>query len=96
MSLKQFKEKALSRFTKEITDLFFCFIENDRELLQDYLRIIGENDLDTINQNLGRAVMEWFRLENRVKNSKPIINLRPKSKLIKNYTEHIRILRRSN
>jgi hypothetical protein len=85
MNLQDFKEKALTRFTREITDIFFCYIENDEELLQDYQRIIGrEGDLDTTNKKLGEAVKSWFRLENDNENRDP------KSKLIRSYTKHIR------
>jgi len=86
MTLDEFKKEALSAFTKEITDIFFCFIENDRELLQKYLRVIGrEADLDTTNTALGRAVKEWFKLENDGENEEP------KSRLIRSYTKHIRM-----
>lgn len=85
MTLNQFQQKALSQFTKEITDIFFSYIENDKELLQDYLRVIGgENTLDNTNMTLGAAVKEWFGLENGNENSNP------KSKLIRSYTEHIK------
>ena len=83
MTLAEFQEEALSRFTKEITDIFFSFIENDRELLQDYLRVIGrEDNLDNVNRRLGAAVKAWFSLENGAENSAP------RSKLIRSYTEH--------
>lgn len=85
MNLNEFKEKALTQFTKEITDLFFLFIENDEELMHDYLRVIGrEGDLDTTNKRLGEAVKSWFRLENGE------VNQEPMSKLIESYTEHRR------
>jgi hypothetical protein len=85
MNLNEFKEKALTQFTKEITDLFFLYIENDDELMHDYLRVIGrEGDLDTTNKKLGEAVKSWFRLENGE------INQEPMSKLIESYTEHRR------
>ena len=85
MNLEEFKVRALSRFTREITDIFFQYIENDKELLQEYLRTIGrDSDLDTVNKALGLAVKEWFALEN----GNEISN--PQSKLIRSYTEHIR------
>ena len=63
--LKDFQDKALRQFTREITDLFFRYIENDEELMHDYLRVIGrEADLDTTNKKLGMAVKSWFGLEN--------------------------------
>jgi hypothetical protein len=86
MDLNEFKEKALRRFTDEITDLFFQYIENDRELMLDYLSAIGrDSDLDTVNRDLGRAIKDFFDLENLPENKKP------KSKLIKTYTRHKKI-----
>jgi len=83
MTLRQFQQRALTQFTREITDIFFCYIENDEELLQDYQRVIGrDSDLDTTNKALGAAVKEWFHLENGD------VNPNPKSKLIRSYTEH--------
>ena len=85
MTLNQFQQKALSQFTKEITDIFFLFIENDKNLMHDYLRVIGrDSSLDETNMALGAAVKQWFGLENGVENRKP------KSKLIESYTEHIK------
>ncbi len=85
MNLQDFREKALTRFTREITDIFFCYIENDEELLQDYQRVIGrDSNLDETNMSLGAAVKEWFHLENGD------VNPNPKSKLIRSYTEHLR------
>jgi hypothetical protein len=85
VNLNEFKEKALTQFTREITDLFFLYIENDEELMHDYLRVIGRDvDLDTTNKKLGEAVKSWFRLENGE------VNQEPMSKLIESYTEHRR------
>lgn len=83
--LQNFEEKALRQFTKEITDLFFLYIENDKSLMHDYLRVIGrDSDLNITNKALGKAVKEHFHLNDGTKNSKP------KSKLIESYTEHLR------
>ena len=73
MDLNEFKEKALGQFTREITDLFFLYIENDDDLMHDYLRVIGrESDLDTTNKKLGEAVKSWFNLENGEINQEPM------------------------
>jgi hypothetical protein len=81
--LQAFEEKALKQFTKKITDLFFLYIENDEDLMHDYLRVIGrEGDLDTTTKKLGEAVKSRFILENGE------INRKPMSKLIESYTEH--------
>jgi len=85
MTLQQFQQRALEQFTREITDIFFCYIENDKKLLQDYQRVIGrDSNLDETNMSLGAAVKEWFHLENGNEKRDP------KSKLIRSYTEHIR------
>ncbi len=85
MELAEFREKALKNFTKEITDIFFCYIENDRELFQDYLQVIGrQGDLDSTNMALGKGIKEQFELENDDECSNP------KSRLIRSYTEHIK------
>ena len=83
MTLNEFQQHALSEFTREITDLFFCYIEDDKDLMQEYLRVIGrESNLDATNRNLGLAVKEWFNLENGDENKEPL------SHLIRSYTEH--------
>jgi len=83
MTLQQFQQRALTQFTREITDIFFSYIENDEDLLQDYQRVIGrDSNLDETNMSLGAAVKEWFHLENAN------VNRDPKSKLIRSYTEH--------
>jgi|WetSurMetagenome_2_1015567.scaffolds.fasta_scaffold262016_2 hypothetical protein len=83
--LQSFEDKALKQFTKEITDLFFCYIQDDPNLMHDYLRLIGRTgDLDTTNQKLGKAVKSWFKLKDGKENKEPM------SSLIESYTEHIK------
>ncbi|MFC1958397.1 hypothetical protein ACFLV6_00520 [Chloroflexota bacterium] len=85
MTLQQFQQRALTQFTREITDIFFSYIENDEDLLQDYQRVIGrDSNLDETNMSFGAAVKEWFHLENGY------VSRDPKSKLIRSYTEHTR------
>jgi len=83
--LRAFKDRALTEFTREITDLFFGYIESHETLFPEYQRIIGrERDLDTTNRYLGAAVKEWFALRDLQENDSP------KSRLIRSYTEHCR------
>lgn len=84
MTLDEFKDHALESFTREITDLFFRYIEDDKNLMQEYLRVIGrESDIDSTNKRLGLEVKDWFNLDNVQENRNP------KSKLIRSYTEHV-------
>ncbi|MFC2072316.1 hypothetical protein ACFLUU_06370 [Chloroflexota bacterium] len=56
---QQFQQRALTQFTREITDIFFSYIENNEDLLQDYQRVIGrDSNLDETNMSLGAAVKE--------------------------------------
>lgn len=47
-----------------ITDEVFLFIQNDHELMYDYLKLVEANTLKTVNQKIGRAIKEKFGLTN--------------------------------
>ena len=89
MDLNEFLNEALEDFTREITDQFFLFIENDQNLFQKYLRVIGrDSNLDQTNLQIGKRVKNYFGLDD-IKVDDEIIECKtPKSKLIKSYTEH--------
>ncbi len=90
MNLHDFEIEALEKFTKEITDQFFLFIENDRELFQKYLKVIGRaSNLDQTNITFGKRVKDYFSLGNiEDENNKPVECKTPRSKIITSYTEH--------
>ena len=77
-----FAQNVVSRFYEELTDLVFLYIENDRELMHQYLRLVSESNLDTVNKALGKKIKEKFGVENLD------VNRSPKSKLIQSYTKH--------
>lgn len=83
MTTEEFAQKVTDRFNEELTDLVFLYIENDAELMHDYLRLVSDKDLDTVNKALGRKIKEKFGVENLDRNNNP------KSKLIQSYTKHI-------
>jgi hypothetical protein len=60
----KFAEKVLSEYCKRITDEVFLLIAADRELMQEYLRLVESSGLDTVNRWIGRKVKERFGLEN--------------------------------
>lgn len=82
MTTEQFAQKVTDKFNEELTDLIFLYIENDAELMHDYLRLVSDKDLDTVNKALGRKIKEKFGVENLERSNNP------KSKLIKSYTKH--------
>ncbi|MBK7380303.1 MAG: hypothetical protein IPJ03_15170 [Ignavibacteriales bacterium] len=77
--IKYLSEKAINLFSKRITDEVFLMIENDRELLQEYLRLVSDTKWDTVNQTIGKMVKQRYQLTNADRNYKP------KSKLIKSH-----------
>lgn len=60
----EFTGIALSRFSKSITDKVFLMIQNDKGLMHDYLRLVETHGLDTVNQQIGKAIKNRFDLSN--------------------------------
>lgn len=88
MSIKDFNEKVISRFTDEITDMVFQYILDDEELMDIYLDLISEHDRKTVNSQLGKAIKIRFNIDNISVNGE-IQKGDPKCVLIKtNYTRH--------
>lgn len=81
MDIKDFTDKVLERYTKQITDEIFCFIQNDRELLHEYMLLLNSHSLDTLNINIAKRIKDKYDF----KSGK--INKEPKSNLIQSYTE---------
>ena len=82
MTTEEFAQKVADKFNEELTDLVFQYIENDAELMHDYLRLVSDKDLDTVNKALGRKIRERFGVDNLGRSNNP------KSKLIQSYTKH--------
>jgi hypothetical protein len=60
--IAKFTEKTLSRFSKSITDEVFLLIQNDKELMYEYLKLVETHGLATVNQQIGKAVKRRFDL----------------------------------
>lgn len=56
--------EAIRRMNKRITNEIFLIIQNDRDLMQEYLRALENNTLDTVNQTIGKEVKNRYGLEN--------------------------------
>jgi hypothetical protein len=73
--LQQLERRALEQFTQEITDLFFLYIENNKDLLQEYQRVIGRyTTLDAANISLGGLLKSGSDLTIYRKISDPKVN----------------------
>lgn len=64
MTPSQIAEEAIRRMNKKITNEIFLIIQNDRELMKEYLRAIENSKLDTVNQTIGKEVKKAYNLIN--------------------------------
>lgn len=80
--LKDFISRVIAKKNKTITDEVFLSIQNDKELMQEYLHLVEKKGLQTVNQQIGKGVKEKYSLENHTnRNDTPI------STLISSYQE---------
>lgn len=64
MSPEDIAAKAIARLNKRITNDIFLVIQNDRELMQSYLRAVEKHGLDALNRKIGKAVKAAYQLKN--------------------------------
>ncbi len=82
MELSEFVNEVISLKNKVITDEVFLLIQNDKNLMQKYLRLVEEKGLDVVNRFIGKMVKEKYGLINEKDR-----NLEPKSTLISSHQE---------
>lgn len=75
-------KKLLSRFTRQITDQVFLFLQEDPELYAEYQAQVRESTANGVNSVLGRMITEAYDLVNLNKEK------HPRSPLLKKYTRH--------
>ena len=83
MRLNNYIDTVLNKFADTITGQVFLMIQNDKELMQEYLNLMG-NDTDphTLNCELGKRIKSKFNLKNAGRCNDP------KSTLIRSYERH--------
>lgn len=64
MTSNEIAQEAISRLNKEITNKVFQIIQNNRDLMQAYLRTVEKEGLDTVNRIIGKAVKRQYQLIN--------------------------------
>jgi hypothetical protein len=64
MNADEIAAEAISKINKQITNLVFLEIQNDRQLMQHYLRCIEASGLNSTNQRIGKAVKASYQLVN--------------------------------
>lgn len=64
MTPVEIAENAIQKINKRITNIVFLEIQNDRDLMQKYLRCVESQGLDTTNRQIGKAVKQRYQLTN--------------------------------
>ncbi len=64
MTPVQIAQEAITQMNKRITNEIFLLIQNDRRLMYEYLRAVEDNGLDTVNQQIGKAIKSQYQLIN--------------------------------
>jgi len=80
MEIKEFLEKVIAEKNKRITDDFFLFIQNDRELMKEYLYLVEKSGLQNVNQQIAKGIEAEYGLISFG------VNNEPESKLITTYS----------
>ena len=79
--LTSFKKKVIDLFSEKLTDKVFLMIQNDRELMREYLQIIANNkSLGYVNSTIAKEVKKRYDLQNLTQKNKE-----PESFLIKGH-----------
>jgi hypothetical protein len=73
MEIKAFKTKVVDMFCEKITDKVFLMIQNDRQLMHEYLQIIANNNsVANVNSQIAKEIKDRFNLSNlNLKNDSP-------------------------
>ena len=64
MSPKEIAKEAIKRMNKKITNEIFLIIQNDRDLMKEYLRAVEGGTLDTVNRIIGKEIKKAYELTN--------------------------------
>ena len=70
-----------NKICPNLTDCIFFYLQNDREFMDEYLSM-SRSEQETFNQDLGKAIPEYFSLKNEEQETNP------RCTLIKSYTKH--------
>lgn len=77
MDIEQFVSQVLHEFALSITDKVFLLIQNDPEIMREYLHLIEKKGVRAVNTYIGKAVKKRFDLTDV-----PEREITPKSTLI--------------
>lgn len=66
---------AIAKMNKKITNEIFLIIQNDPELMYQYLRSVERDGLDKVYQDIGRIVKSSYHLVNDGRENNPTCTL---------------------
>jgi len=64
MNSSEIAAEAIERMNKKLTNEIFLIIQNDRDLMQAYLRAVKSEGHDIVNRTIGKAVKNSYGLVN--------------------------------
>ena len=64
MGIADFVNEVISIKNKSITDEIFLLIQNDKTLMQQYLKLVQEKGLDVVNRQIGKMIKVHYNLSN--------------------------------
>ncbi len=74
--MQNFFNELFENFSSHITDQVFLTIQNDRNLMYQYLRLVEAQGLDNVNRSIGREISRHFNLTNaQDRNRQPLSTL---------------------
>ena len=71
MTVNEIAKEAISRINKRITNEVFSVIQNDRNLMHEYLKAVERDGLTSVNQTIGKAIKtsyDFINLDDRENN----------------------------
>ena len=84
MSIDEFGKKAIKQFEDNKIDAVFCYIQNDKELMKEYLHLVAEKgDLGLVNRLIGKIIAQHYNTKANECQSKK----QPNSTLIQSYSK---------
>ena len=81
MRPSEIANRAINFLNDKITDKVFLLIQNNDELMYEYLKSVEDIGLDKTNQVIGKTVKSRYNLENEDR------EYNPKSTLIQSHTK---------
>jgi hypothetical protein len=61
---KEIAQAAISELNQKLTNEIFLIIQNNRELMQAYLKAVEADSLELVNREIGKEIKAVYQLEN--------------------------------